>query len=310
MNIDANRLHTLRTQRKLSREQLQQKSGVSARQIARFENEPESSARVRETTLTRLANALDIEMGVLTGKLPMPAARPLAEDDEYDTPSEDGYLRVRVNLLPSSQLAYELVERRYGVDRAAICNSGPLLFTLLAEASLAWRRKKLDEIEAVARQLEDAGKSSRHLRFASAAADSLLEDENSERYSIDNHDVFGKDLPPDAAPFADFLREFASEFDKEVIEVRKALNVWDEALENFPRYRLCKDLIRQLTGGRLRAVLALRDGHVRLRDIPQELWAEGATERSAQWLEEKNPPDNEVEELHLDMWSRGSSEND
>ena len=136
MNIKADRLRTLRTRRHLSREQLQQEARVSARQISRLENESQSSQRVRETTLTRLANALDIDTGVLTGELPMPPARPPSEDEEYDTPSEDGeYLKARVNLLPSSQLAYELVERRYGVDRTTICNSGPLLFTLLAEAS-------------------------------------------------------------------------------------------------------------------------------------------------------------------------------
>lgn len=299
MNIDANRLHTLRTQRKLSREQLQQKSDVSARQIARFENEPESSERVRESTLTRLANALDIETGVLTGELPLPPARSPTEDDEHDTPSEDGeYLKARVNLLPSRQLAYELVERRYGVDRTTICNAGPLLFTLLAEGSLAWRRKKLAEVEAAARQLEDVGKSSRHLSFASDTAGSLLEHESSERNSIDNHDVFGKDLATDAVPFADYLREFASEFDKGVIEVRKTLNMWDEVLVNFPRYRLCKDELQQITRGRPKAMWALRDAHVRLRDIPQELWAEGAAERRAEWLEEQFPTADDVGELH------------
>ena len=91
------------------------------------------------------------------------------------------------------------------------------------------------------------------------------------------------------------------------LEVRKELNVWDEVLANFPRYRLCKDLVRRLTGGRLKAILALRNGHVRLRDMPQELWAEDATERSAQWLEDQFPTADDVEELHFE-WAPHSRE--
>ena len=83
--------------------------------------------------------------------------------------------------------------------------------------------------------------------------------------------------------------------------------MWDEVLANFPRYRLCKDWVRRLTGGRLKAILALRNGHVRLRDIPQELWAEDATERSAQWLEDQFPTADDVEELHFE-WAPHSRE--
>ena len=59
--------------------------------------------------------------------------------------------------------------------------------------------------------------------------------------------------------------------------------------------------------GCLKAILALRNGHVRLRDIPQELWAEDATERSAQWLEDQFPTADDVEELHFE-WAPHSLE--
>lgn len=284
MNIDAKRLYTLRTQRKLSREQLQQKSGVSARQISRFENEPQSADRVREATLTRLANALDVEKGVLTGELPMP-----------DIPSEDGYLKARVNLLPSSQLAYELIEQHYGINRTTICNWGPLLFTLLAEGSLAWRRKKLDELHDAAEQLEHVGKSG-HLHFASEKAQELFEQADLERDSLKEHDLFGKHLAPDAAPFADYLHEFASEFDKGVIEVRKLHVRYSD--ERFPRCRFFGDKVQQITVGSKKALLTLMQGHARLKDIPQELWDDD--ERRKQWLEEQYPTA-DVEELAFDM---------
>lgn len=72
MHIKPESLKELRVQKKLTREQLAGKSRISQRQIARIENDPSSASKVRERTIMELAKALEVEVGVLTGELPLP----------------------------------------------------------------------------------------------------------------------------------------------------------------------------------------------------------------------------------------------
>ena len=62
-------------------------------------------------------------------------------------------MKVSVTLEPEVQLACDLTERRYRVTRKTIFNLAPLLFTLIAEGSLAWRREKLADAENAAERL-------------------------------------------------------------------------------------------------------------------------------------------------------------
>ena len=43
-----------------------------------------------------------------------------------------------------------MIKRRYGVNPTTIFNLAPLLFTLIAEGSLAWRRELLNEVREAA----------------------------------------------------------------------------------------------------------------------------------------------------------------
>ena len=295
MHISPDRLRELRRVKNWSREKLAQNSKISLRQINRLEKPSTSPRKSRENTLGRLARALDIEVGVLTGELPMPEPSPTK------TPGEREPTKMSINLLPASQLAYELIERRYGVNRTTICNLAPLLFTLLAEGSLSWRRKNLAEIHEAADRLESIGRPGGHLSFAFAGQWQRDESADSELESIERNDLFGRDAngatydlgysPSRHNPFADYLREFATRIAKpEVVSVDNDTLEEFGALEHFPHYWVCHEDLQRIAGESDSAVVALRLGHARLRDIPDDLWAEDATERRTRWLEEQVPP--------------------
>ena len=67
--VDPARLLSLRQRRGLSRPQLAKRSKVTERTIQRLEKEPQPS---RKDTLKRLATALGVKPGVLTGEEPLP----------------------------------------------------------------------------------------------------------------------------------------------------------------------------------------------------------------------------------------------
>ncbi len=203
MKIDPDRLRTLRDRKSFTRPQLEKQSGITVRTIQRLEQEPHRSQKTREETLNRLAKALSVEPGVLTGDLPLP------ESDEVPVYDQ----------APKTRLAYDLIKRRYGVSRTEIINMAPLFFTLLAEDSLAWRRKKLKEVEeAYDHLMQIDGFWSGGSAYLQHGMD---EGAGGEGESIDKADLFGEHLddsfmgkPFDSSknnPFTYYLRKLAEE---------------------------------------------------------------------------------------------------
>ena len=145
--LRSNRLYDLRKAKNLSRAGLAGLSKVSVRTIQRLENPAERSNNPRGNTLDRLARALQVEPGVLTGDLPLP--------DSGNMPaSEPRRVQVSAEIAPKARLAYDLVKRRYGVSATEIINMAPLFFALLIEGSLARRREKLEEAGEAIRRLD------------------------------------------------------------------------------------------------------------------------------------------------------------
>jgi len=294
MPIIPDRLRKLREEQKLSRDQLSERAKLSSRHIQRLERESASSKAVRDRTLFQLAKALSVETGVLTGELPIP------ERSSARRPGEGQRLQVSVPLLPKSRLAYALIKRRYHINRAAIVNMAPLFFTLLVEGSLVWRREKLKEVGEAAHKLNDLGGIAGHLSFASFG-DRVLDGVADEESSIEQGDIFGEKVGDDAFdlgydlstnnPFADYLRNLARKIGRPDVVAVHDEDLLYGALENFPRYEICEDEMKRITGGSFTARFALTDGFARLEDIPDELWAEDAAEQRRRWLEEKVPDD-------------------
>ena len=287
--INPQRLRVLRKKKRMSRDKLAEKSEVSARQIARIES---SATRVRGTTLVRLAEALGEDLETLVGDAPVKPAPPAAE------PTQWGF---RVS--PQLCLAYDLVSHRYGPSRREIIELAPLLFTLLAEGSLAWRRRCLEEVEEAMERLRDFGKKSQ-LYFANYPHYLLEEGCFPEEESIAAADLRGDEVrshgsggsfPEDdlhaVTPFADYLRQLATDLDISgkvdfFPETAAHVAVGElDAIWGADPYQICREKLDEITGGSERACSALAYGDVQLSKIPKELMTPDAKEERVAWLE-------------------------
>ena len=285
MKIDPIRLKGIREAKGLSRAALAKLSKVSAKQIQRLESPDEASQAPREVTVDRLAGALKVEPKVLTGEEPLPAS-----DPPYAPPS----VPVRQRLSSEAQLAYDLVENRYGVRTSAIMNMAPLLFVLLAEGSLSWRKEELDKMQkAILRVLEMDDGSNRKL-FAvhvnNASEDSYYEDE-----AIDNRNLFDDPYPDDyrfsvrdktTNPFAEYLQMLSEDLKVPGLEIDDGF-VSSSILDGMPSYSVCKDDLEKIAPLGSRAFLALRIGDARISDIPERLKAEDVADQRHEWLASK-----------------------
>jgi transcriptional regulator with XRE-family HTH domain len=286
MNIHPNRLREVRKKKGLSRKQLSERSKISERQIARLESETPPSTKVRERTINELAKACHVEPGVLTGEQPLPESEQPAARGERSP--------INAQVMPEVRLAYDLIKRRYGINQTTIINMAPLFFVLLAESSFAWRRRKLDEVREAANRLNDLGRGSGHLAFAFGVSQAL-DGADGEESSIENRDLFGTDVAQDTLdlgydrfrhnPFADFLREIDQKFDRDTVWVDPEF--LSEETDDFPDYEVCGAELEKITGGSVKAKIVLEWGYARISDIPDEFWAENATDARIKWLEEK-----------------------
>ncbi|MDE2999629.1 MAG: helix-turn-helix domain-containing protein [Gemmatimonadota bacterium] len=289
MKIDSDRLRTLRKRKKLSRPDLERVSGINVRTIQRLENEPDKSKSTREDTVNRLADALDVEPGVLTGELDLP--------DSDEAPfAEPGRVRIGAQISPKARLSYDLIKRRYDVNATDIINNAPLLFALLAEASLAWRRERLKEARNASRQLSQIEGYWRG-GLGTGLDDAVYNGITREEESISNADLFGEHLYDDpgtglidryffdseeANPFADFLRRMADELAiPGIVEIDGG--ILDAEMDfRFPYYEICGLELDNIAKSSLIGRIALEIGTLRISEIPDDLMADDASEE--RWM--------------------------
>ena len=246
--IDPQRLHELRHGQNLSRARLAERSKVSERTIQRLEDRTQGAITPRKVTLERLANALRVEPEVLSGELPSP--------QPTKGPLEEGE-RVHIGALvaPKARLAYDLVKRRYGVSASEIINMAPLFLALLAEGSLAHRRRKLSDAHEAIERLDEFSDDTDNRMFVHAVITGE-EALDVEAKSIKKSDVFGDFLldpgyhvsfsgqvfdPSMTNPFASYLRRLAGE-----LESAGSVEVENDDLSygspgKFPDYEICVD---------------------------------------------------------------------
>ena len=290
------RLHNLRKLKNLSRSRLAALSNVSVRTIQRLENAAWDNTTPRGNTVERLAKALQVEPGVLTGELPLP-------DSGKAPATEPQRVQIGAEIAPKARLAYDLVKRRYGVSATEIINMAPLFFTLLAEGSLAKRRDKLVEAREAISRLDQMEDEVGHRLFGGATTVALNAD-MLEEASIRRADLFGEHLfsdtggtfvdepfdPGTGNPFASYLRTLTADLDHAgVVDVERNTLSYGAPWLKFPDYGICGDELDGLTHGCPNARRALETGCTRLSAIPDELMAEDAGEKRAAWLEERLP---------------------
>lgn len=289
MKIDPASLKALRAQKGWSRQKLADESKVSARQIARIEA-LKTSVNVREYTVVRLSRALKVDREILVGNKPLDPIQPV--------PQTNADIQVGTRISPQVRLAYDLVKHRYGPSQKDLINLAPLLFALLAEGSLAWRRQYVDEVEEAMDRLSAFGEKQSHLYFTYHQAN-IECGFGAEKESIESADLrgdtlrnrddanldFADEILYEVTPFADYLYKFSKDLGISGI-VDFGSGVADDPWGTEP-YQICRNELNEITGGSKYARWALEHGDVRLSEIPKELMPEQAKGRRIDWLENK-----------------------
>ena len=170
----------------------------------------------------------------------------------------------------------------------------PLMFVLLAEGSLAWRRERLDAVEEAMGRLQELGATEPHLYFTQYISD-VDNGWTDEDESISNLDVRGDtirddtylkpDGHADVFPFADYLKKLVEDSSiAELVDFETGDRIVPDPYWGTEPPRLFPDWIEDITGGSDHARWALEYGDVRLSAIPRELMEDTAKEERAAWL--------------------------
>ncbi len=283
MRIHPETLKKLRKAQGWSQQELADKAKIEKKTIGRLESE--NGGEARESTARLLAPALKLGNPRILAQGPESEA---VRDEETRINFDSGGSGPRVHLDSETALAYDLVEERYGVDMHRLIEEAPTLFTLLAEASLAERRRRVGEAKSALKEFNRA--LPEHL----AESDWAYKDEEE---SIERRDLFRHpgDLVWDdprweeyrkyGNPFANFLKKLAN-------NIKADNGALDPADVGFDPDMVCRGYLfpehrARLTGDSRRAEWALSHGYARLGQIPKRLRGEGeqvARERTG-WLE-------------------------
>lgn len=255
-----------------TRARLAEMAGISVKSLKRIE---QGKASNRNTT-ERLAKALDTTPEALCAA-PDAEARRKAQK----TLEELGYKDVVVRLDRPTRLALRLVLDRYGVGIPTLIKLTPLFAVILFEKALAERRTQLAAFEAA----WDAAlaQSPIHLPHALHSIDNAL---ICEENSISANDICGAAREDDVFNpdglnlFERFLRAFTADIDSDLIDIDEASGVSLDSL----RFSVLDGPLNDLTNGDRRALFALENDHVRLRDMPPALRGADQSEARAAWL--------------------------
>lgn len=282
MRIHPETLKRLRKAQAWSQQELADKAKIEKKTIGRLESA--NGGEARESTARLLASALKLGNPRILAQGPESEA---VRDEVSRINFDSGGSGPRVHLDSETALAYDLVEEHYGVDMHRLIEEAPMLFTLLAESSLAERRRRIEEAKAA---LEE---------FNRALPDHLTDSDwayRDEEESIEKRDLFRhpgdlewddpcwEDYRENGNPFANFLKRLANNIEADNGALDPAEVEFDPDLACrgylFPERRA------RLTGCSRRAEWALSHGYARLGQIPKRLIGEGddiARER-IEWL--------------------------
>ncbi len=289
MIINSNTLKHLRKRQSMSQADLAMATQVSISTVKRIESSKsdyESNPRVAK----KLADILGVKPEDLSKEV-----KDLTQDEEELR--NLGYRTLKTMIDRETALSYQAVAHMYGISIRSQIVMAPLFAALLAEGSLTWRQKKLDEIdEATDKLIEQAAG---HLSFTSAA-DRIESAAAEEQTSIDNRDVFGSEVADDTFdlgfdpstnnPLADYLRELASDIGSDNIEVDPdEIGYW-RTHEGMPEYSIGTALIEQISGCDKLAEFSLKRGYAQIHNIPENLTSDDMLKARIEWLAEKIPP--------------------
>ena len=279
-NIVPFTLRRLRNSKHLSLEQLSERARIDKGTIWRLEQGNDTNAR--ESTIQKLARALNVEPAVLTGKAVVPE---VDDDSKY-------FLMAKLNfrLSYSTHNALYLISERYGVTHQEVLELAPFLFCCAAEASLRQRRDRLQQAERACESARNLEREMQHLPDPDFTASE--EKFAAESESINNQDLFGLQIE-DANirndgtdnPFAIFLDGLAKNTGGNA--------TFDSyGFRDFPEYRICPEQAAGIAHDDTELAEAILRGLVLLNDMPKEI---PRGKQRVEWLRGK------VEEFRKEM---------
>ncbi len=303
MKILPETLRKLRKRNGLSQQALADEARIDKKTVARIEG---GKGEPHGTTVKQIAAALRVEPQVL-------AQEPESEAMEDEVFQKHGFRRAKFYLHGETVREYDLVEDRYGVDMTQIIRAAPMLFTLLAEMSLADRRRRIEEADTAMATFEQV--IPEHLPSIVWATYQGFPYEEEEK-SIAERDLFGRRIEEEdwsdsydkyRNPFSNFLIQQAKGLgpDNDVIDHEAG---WSFDPDSFFNAGLFKPFLKSLTGGSSRADYALSCGYVRLGQIPKQLRGEDEEDERVvservKWLEAQVPDDDWAEWASIDISS-------
>jgi len=260
----------------------------------------EDTISVRRGTVEALAKALNVDPKMLTGERDLPF-------DPSSGDHRDGSREVRqttIRLDPQSTLNYDLIERRYGMNLQEVVNIAPLLFVIHAEQSLRRRKRvskeKLRSMEQVM-QMSDVFPKLKEL-IGYPEVDEWYEESDdylSERDSIQSNDVFGQrvwnEFPGDGSPnpFVAHLDAVLEDLDSPLLaNISRFEGIPFDAVMYFPgnrvpEHEVCRSDLMEITGSDPDAIMALKFGIARIRDIPEAHMGPDKLVERVTWLRER-----------------------
>ena len=246
----------------LSRSQFAEKCWVSPRQIARIESG--ETKNPHQHTRKRIVLALQ---DITKDDPPDHAEAAPPPNEVSETAIVDG------KFLPELQLAFDLVQHRYGWSEQRLIALAPLMFVMLVERCIVWQEQRLADLQDQLGCLDE--QLSRRLRGV-VRQDAMLR-------PVDVHHQRG--LPQH---FHEIFSEFLSTLAADIPNGRAEPMLTDRW--SGPQGRVCDEDLRRITGGSNEAQWALAYGDVALDEIPEELMSDEKTGERARWLEDHLSP--------------------
>lgn len=296
MPINPETLKALRERRNLSQQALADraeeiKGPVGKRTIARIETGETPPEKVRRHTLERLAKALDVK--------PEELCKPISEisDQEWQ---DRGFTPIKFLIPEAVRLSFRWVHHHYGLDAHALVEAAPWMATLLAEMSLAERKRRLEDAEASFETAMD--RLPEHLSHGTIARSDFENAVEDERGSLASRDIFGWEVikeadergwmfafdPDETNPFVAFLRRAAADIDHEALDPDDLDLPYGRGM---PRWPVFQSWLHSLTGGDRWARFAVENVNGVVDRVPDNLKGETKTAERVAWLGDQIPPE-------------------
>ena len=278
----AARIRKLGDLRGLGPQDLANRAKIQLRQVTRA-RDPKHPSVFGPKTLVALAKALEVDLGVLTGELPMP--------EEKAKPSAV-MKKTRIEVSTATNNMAVLVGWHLRVPAALIYEWAAFAALALAYESLEQRASRLDKLRAANEARTALSADYRHLPMRSVFDPMAEEAINAEASSLANRDIFGEE-PAEASMFKDEAWDDDVDTDRDNPLARSwrdkvnGLNLPAkvEAISRFRTdYEVGKDEALRLCSGDEKLANAVLSGEIDLNDMPRKLLTKGTGPERLEWL--------------------------